>query len=167
MKKNIVYLFIFVLLLFSCKVKYSFSGASVDPSIKTVSIGFYENNSGNGPANMSNLFTNALKEKILRETNLNLVTQNADISFTGQIEQYYYTIQAPTGNETSDLRRITMNVKVKYVSTINEEDNWEKNFQSHSDHSVDIDLSSIEETSLEIINNLVINEIFNKAFVKW
>ncbi len=167
MKKNITYLLVCVLLLFSCKVKYSFSGASVDPSIKTVSIGFFENNSGNGPANMSNLFTNALKEKILRETNLNLVTQNADISFTGQIEQYYYTIQAPTGNETSDLRRITMNVKVKYVNAKNEEDNWEKNFQSHSDHSVDIDLSSVEEASLGIINDLVIDEIFNKAFVKW
>ena len=119
---------------------------------------------------ISELFTNALKEKILKETNLNLVTSNADIEFKGQISNYYYTVQAPTGTETSDLRRITMKLNVQFVNNLKpteKEENWKKDFQSHSEHNVDIDLNSVEEESLEIINDLLVEEIFNKAFVKW
>lgn len=171
MKKDIKYIIVISLLILivSCKINYSFSGADIDPNIKTVSIGVFENESGNGPANMSNLFTNALKEKVLRQSNLNLVNSNADISFTGKIDNYYYSIQAPTGNETSDLRRITMSVSVQFKNAINDDpkESWTKSFQSHSDHNVSVDLTSIEEESLEIINNLLVDEIFNKAFVKW
>lgn len=165
--KNILYILLIFVIFNSCKVKYSFSGADIDPNIKTVSVKYFENNSGNGPASMSDLFTNALKEKILRETNLNLVQNNADIEFNGYIESYYYTVQAPTGNETSDLRRITMKVKVNFINNIDEKENWEKSFQNHAEHSVDIDLNSVEEESLEQINDLIVEEIFNKAFVKW
>jgi len=165
--KKIIYIITIFSFLVSCHVKYSFSGADIDPNIKTVSVNYFKNNSGNGPANMSDLFTNALKEKILRETNLNLVNENADIEFNGYINSYYYTVQAPTGTETSDLRRITMKVKVDFVNNIDEKENWEKDFQNHADHSVDIDLNSVEEESLEEINELIVEEIFNKAFVKW
>lgn len=153
----------------SCKINYSFSGADVDPNLKTVSIGFFDNVSGNGPANMSDLFTNALKEKILNETNLTLVNQNGDIEFNGAIKNYYYTVQAPTGNETSDLRRITMSVNVQFVNNQTEDksEQWTQNFQNHSEHSVDVDLNSVEAESLGIINTLLVEEIFVKAFVKW
>ncbi len=171
MRKNTNYIFLsfFVLIIISCKVNYSFSGADIDSNLKTVSIGYFENLSGNGPANMSDLFTNTLKEKILNESNLILVNQGGDIEFKGSINRYYYTVQAPTGNETSDLRRITMAVNVNYVNNQSDDknDKWTKTFQSNSEHSVDIDLSSVETESIEIINRLLAEEIFVKAFVKW
>lgn len=157
----------FFALLISCKVKYSFSGADIDPSIKTVSIAYFDNNSGNGIANMGDLFTDALREKILRETNLNLVTENADIEFSGVISQYYFSVQAPTGTETSDIRRITMVVNVDFKNNLTEEDTWNANFQNIAEHSVDIDLTSIEEESVRAINILLVDDIFSKAFVKW
>jgi len=165
--KNLLYIILIFGLFSSCRVKYSFSGADIDPNIKTVSVKYFENKSGNGPANMSDLFTNALKEKIQRETKLNLVENNADIEFNGYIESYYYTVQAPNGTETSDLRRITMKVKVNFINNIDEKKNWEKSFQNHAEHSVDIDLNSVEEESIEQINELIVEEIFNKAFVNW
>lgn len=171
MHKNIPYLFLgfFILIMISCKVNYSFSGADVDPNLKTVSISYFENLSGNGPANMSDLFTNALKEKILTETNLNLVNTNGDIEFKGSIVNYYYTVQAPTGNETSDKRRITMSVNVEFLNNTTDDKNeqWSQNFQNNSEHSVDVDLNSVEIESIEIINELMVEEIFTKAFVKW
>lgn len=165
--KTIIYISLFFILFSSCKIKYSFSGADIDPNIKSFSVNYFENNSGNGPASMSDLFTNALKEKIMKETNLNLVTNNADIEFNGYIESYYYTVQAPTGTETSDLRRITMKVKINFVNNISENENWEKIFQSHAEHSVNVNLNLIEEESLSEINELLVDEIFTKAFVNW
>ena len=170
MKKSILHIILFTLtlsVLSACKVKYSFSGADVDPNIKTASISYIDNNSGNGPANMGDLITDALREKILRETNLNLVNGKADIEFKGVISQYYYTVQAPTGNETSDLRRITMIINVDYKNNITETDSWNNKFQNFAEHSVNIDLTSIEEESITIINELLVDQIFNKAFVKW
>jgi hypothetical protein len=160
-------LLLIVLFFTGCKVKYSFSGADVNPNIKTVSIAFFDNASGNGIANMGNLFTDALREKILRETNLNLVPSNGDIVFSGKIVQYYYSVQAPTGNTSSSIRRITMQVNVDYKNNLDEKDTWNANFQNIAEHSVDIDLSTIEEESVRTINTLLVDDIFNKAFVKW
>ena len=108
-----------------------------------------------------------MREKILRETNLNLVNGKADIEFTGVISQYYYTVQAPTGNETSDIRRITMMVNIDYKNNISETETWNNTFQNFAEHSVDTDLTSIEEESINTINELLVDQIFNKAFVKW
>lgn len=151
----------------SCKVKYSFSGADIDPNIKTVSITYFDNNSGNGVANMGDLFTDALRDKILRETNLNLVNGKADIEFSGAITQYFFSVQAPTGNESSDIRRITMKVNVDFKNNLTPDDNWNADFQNIAEHSVDIDLTSIEEESVNAINVLLVDDIFNRAFVKW
>lgn len=170
MKKNTIYIFVVALVLISllsCKVKYSFSGADIDPNIKTVSIAYFDNNSGNGIANMGDLFTDALRDKILRETNLNLVTGKADIEFSGVISQYYFSVQAPAGGETSDIRRITMQVSVVYKNNLTEADSWTSTFQNIAEHSVNIDLTSIEEESVRTINTLLVDDIFNKAFVKW
>lgn len=170
MKIKATYILTLVFLLalvVSCKVKYSFSGADIDPNIKTVSIDYFDNNSGNGVANMGDLFTDALRDKILRETNLNLVTGKADIEFSGKITQYFFSVQAPTGNESSDIRRITMVVNVDFKNNLTEEDTWNANFQNIAEHSVDIDLTSIEEESVRAINILLVDDIFNKAFVKW
>lgn len=167
-KNSHIISFMFLLmLLVSCKIKYSFSGADIDPNIKTVSIAYFDNNSGNGVANMGDLFTDALRDKILRETNLNLVTGKADIEFSGKISQYYFTVQAPTGNESSDIRRITMVVNVDFKNNLTAEDTWNANFQNIAEHSVNIDLTSIEEESVRAINILLVDDIFNKAFVKW
>ena len=170
MKKNSLKILVTILLLVvlvSCKVKYSFSGADIDPNIKTVSISYFDNNSGNGIANMGDLFTDALRDKILRETNLNLVTGKADIEFSGKISQYFFSVQAPTGTETSDIRRITMIVSVDFKNNLTEEDSWTSNFTNITEHSVDVDLTSIEEESVRTINTLLVDDIFNKAFVKW
>ncbi|MGB1247548.1 MAG: LptE family protein [Chitinophagales bacterium] len=165
--RYIVLIMGFVALLTSCKI-YSFSGANIDPAIQTVSITYFNNNSGNGPASASDLFTEALKQKILRETNLRLVNGGGDVHFEGEIVDYTYTIQAPSGNETSDLRRITMAVKVSYIDYVTGEEGFkDQQFSRYVDYPVSEDISGIEDALIDEINTLLVDDIFNKAFVKW
>ncbi|MCD8518268.1 MAG: hypothetical protein LRY32_00555 [Flavobacterium sp.] len=42
---------------------YSFTGANIDPNIKTLSVAYINNKSGNGPATASDILTNMLKRK--------------------------------------------------------------------------------------------------------
>lgn len=151
----------------ACKV-YSFTGASINPNIKTISVQYISDKSGNSPATASDIFTNTLKEKMLNATSLSFVNNGGDVEFDGFISSYNYSIQAPTGTLTSDLRRITMQVSITYINNIEEESGFEtQNFSRFADYPVDEDLSSVEENIIREISEQLADDIFNKAFVNW
>lgn len=165
--RNLISIFCLLVLFSACKV-YSFSGANINPDIKTVSVAYIFNKSGNGPASASDLFTNLLKDKMNTNTNLQMVNANGDVHFAGEITNYDYSIQAPSGNTTSDLRRITMSVTINYYNRIEESDGFEqKTFKRFADYPVSEDLGSIEETIITEISTQLVDDIFNAAFVKW
>ena len=151
----------------ACKI-YSFSGANINPDIKTISVAYIFNKSGNGPASASDIFTNLLKDKMITNTNLTMTNTNGDVYFAGEISNYNYTIQAPSGNTTSDLRRITMAVTISYYNRIDEIESFEqKTFTRFADYPVSEDLTAIEETIITEISKQLVDDIFNAAFVKW
>ena len=165
--KNALLFLILILTLSSCKI-YSFTGANVNPDIKTISVAYIYNKSGNGPASASYIFTNLLKDKMLTNTNLQTTNSNGDVQFSGEISNYAYSIQAPSGNTTSDLRRITMTVNITFYNRIEEDGGFEQQkFTRFADYPVSEDLSSVEETIINEISTQLVDDIFNKAFVKW
>lgn len=151
----------------SCKI-YSFSGANINPDIKSISIAYFNNDSGNGPPIMSDLFTNSLREKMINNTTLRLENFGGDVEIDGAIVGYNYSIQAPTGQQSSDLRRITMTVSVNFTNHIDPDDSFENlRISKFADYEVTQSLEAVEEGLIREINDLIIDEIFNKAFVKW
>jgi len=56
----------------SCKV-YSFTGASISPEVKSVSITFFPSFAALAPANMPQIFTEELRDKFVSQTNLGLL----------------------------------------------------------------------------------------------
>ena len=165
--KKILLIVLVSMAMAACKV-YSFTGANIDPEIKTISIEYIYNKSSNGPAEASDLFTNILKEKMLTSTSLKSVNVGGDVQFSGVISGYSYSIQAPTGNLSSDLRRITMQVSISYMNGINEEDGFEnQTFSRYADYPVTEDLAAVEESIIREISKQLVDDIVNKAFVKW
>lgn len=155
------------LFLMSCKT-YSFSGANINPDIQTLSVAYIYNKSGNGPASASDIFTNLLKDKMNTNTNLKQINANGDVHFSGEITSYTYSIQAPSGNTTSDLRRITMSVSINFYNRIDEADSFEKKtFTRFADYPVSEDITAIEETIINEISTQLVDDVFNAAFVKW
>jgi len=165
--KKILIILVAVLMLESCGV-YSFSGANISPEIKTISVSYINNKSGNGPAAASDILTNMLKDKMNVNTGLTMVNANGDVQFSGDITKYDYSIQAPSGTTSSDLRRITVSVTITFYNSIDEEDGFEnQTFTRYADYPVDEDLTSVEETIITEIGTQLVDDIFNKAFVKW
>lgn len=165
--KHVILVLALSLALSSCKI-YSFTGANVNPDIKTLSVAYIYNKSGNGPASASDIFTNLLKDKMVTNTNLQMINANGDVQFSGEISTYNYTIQAPSGNTTSDLRRITMSVTITFFNRIEEDEGFEQQkFTRFADYPVSEDLTAIEETIINEISTQLVDDIFNKAFVKW
>jgi len=88
MKKGIAILFVFVMALSGCKINYTFTGASISPDIKTVSIQYFPNQAPLVQPQLSSEFTEALKDKFVRQTSLELVNGVGDLNFEGVITGY-------------------------------------------------------------------------------
>src|SRR6266478_3577513 len=98
---------IFLVLLASCKVNYSFTGASVSPDIKTFSVKYFTKTTSLGPASLSQTFTERLKDKFISQTNLALSDKNADLTFEGSITNYSVAPIAIQSTETAAQNRLT------------------------------------------------------------
>ena len=71
--------FIFLSLAFSaCKTRVSLSGATIPDEAKTVSVGFFTNNTSLGAPSLSQRFTEKLRDVVSQQTRLTLIKQNGD-----------------------------------------------------------------------------------------
>lgn len=151
----------------SCKVKYSLSGATIPPEAKTVSVGFFTNNTTLGSPSMSQLFTEKLRDVVSSQTSLALMKQNGDLQFEGSVTDYNV---APVSIQSSDqaaLNRLTVTVNVKYTNKFDAAKNFEQSFTRFADFRASSTLSSVEAELLTEINRQLTEDIFNKAFNNW
>lgn len=165
MKKTLIILICVVAI--GCKMNYSFTGASIPEEVKTVSVKTFQVYAPLANANMSQTFTEALKDKFLSQTNLDLVARDGDLQFEGAITGYAISSVAIQGNETAALNRLLITVKVKFTNIKEEEYDFETNFSRYADYETSLDLSAIEEGLITEINEQLTQDIFNKAVSNW
>lgn len=146
---------------------YSFTGASIPPDIKTISIEYFPNHAPLVQPSLSQLFTESLKEKFLTQTNLTLVERNGDMMIEGAITDYNTQPVAIQGNETTALNRLTIAIKVRFINNKDEKQNFETTFSRYKDYDSKISLTSIEAELIKQINEQLIDDIFNKAVINW
>ena len=91
---------------------YSFTGASIPPEAKTISIQFFPNRAQLVEPTLSPLFTDALRDQFVNQTNLELVDRNGDLAFDGEIVEYRTSPVAIQGDQTAALNRLTIGVNV-------------------------------------------------------
>lgn len=151
----------------SCKVSYSFSGASISPEVKTFTVKFFNKTASLGPASLSQTFTEKLKDKFISETNLIHAEKNGDLTFEGTISNYAIAPIAIQANETAAKNRLTITVDVKFTNLKDEKQNFETSFSRYTDYDSDKNLSAIEGELITIINEQLVDDIFNKAVINW
>ncbi|MFZ4521702.1 MAG: LptE family protein [Bacteroidales bacterium] len=159
---------VFLMVLFaSCRVSYSFTGASISPNVKTVSIAYFPNNAGLVVPTLSRTFTDALRDYFTSQTNLNLVDRNGDLNLEGAITQYAVQPVAIQGNETAALNRLTIVVSVKFTNKTDSKQVWENTFSRYQDYPSTSNLVSVQEKLIGEITDQLVQDIFNKAVVNW
>tara|TARA_B110000046_G_scaffold28052_1_gene28746 strand:- start:38899 stop:39411 length:513 start_codon:yes stop_codon:yes gene_type:complete len=159
--------FILAVFLAACKASFSFTGASISPEVKTVSIDFFAINAALAPPNSGQLFTEALKDIFISQTNLVLVKSDGDLQFEGYISNYSNNPVAIQGNEQAALTRVTITVKVKFMNTKDEKQSFESKFSRFEDLPASEELAAKEEELLNAINEQLTQDIFNKAITNW
>lgn len=147
-----------------CKVQYSFSGASIAPELKTVSIQYFPNRAPLGPGDISQRLFNTLREKIESQTSLVVVNGIGDVNFEGEINGYDTKPRTITADERAEQNRLTISIRVKYTNNADSELDFDKTFSRFVDYSSSQNID--EETENEVIVQLV-QDMFNEAFVNW
>ena len=159
--------FLFALVFLSACGFYSFTGASISPEIKTVSVQYFPNYAATIEPTLSQVFTEQLKDYFLEQTNLSLETELGDLNFSGEIIKYEVKPIAIQANEQAARNRLTISVKVKFENRKDNSKNFEQRFFRYADYDSEQNLLEVEDILIEQITNELAEDIFNKAVVNW
>lgn len=155
-----------LLLCVSCGI-YSFTGASISPDVKTISIDYFPNKSRMVNPTLSRVFTEALRDKFVNQSTLSLVNTDGDLTLEGEITDYNLEPVAVTSDQRASMQRLRISVKVKFVNTKDEKQNFEQSFSRYADFDSRLQLSQVENALIETINEELTDDIFNRAVVNW
>ncbi|MGZ4090446.1 MAG: LPS assembly lipoprotein LptE [Bacteroidia bacterium] len=151
----------------ACKPTVSLSGASIPDEAKTISVGFFTNNTTLGAPSLSQRFTEKLRDVVSQQTRLALVKQNADLRFEGYIADYNVAPVAVQSTDRASLNRLTITVQVKYTNKFDATKNFEQAFTRFADFSSTDNIASKEPELVTEIYRQLTEDIFNKAFNNW
>ncbi|MEO9870487.1 LPS assembly lipoprotein LptE [Ekhidna sp.] len=151
---------------------YSFTGASISPDVKTISIQTFYNNAPLGPSTMSALFTENIKDYFQQNTSLELTDVNGDLQIDGFISNYTITPVAATAGsqgqaDFSALSRITITISASYVNVNDPTFDFDRTFSFFRDFDNSINLPANEEAFVEEIFDQIVLDIFNASVANW
>ena len=147
----------------SCGI-YSFSGSSINA--QTINIGFIDNKAEIVDPQLSQTFTEELRDKFLSETQLSIVKGDADVHVTGFITRYSTSFLAVKGDEPAKTR-LTMAVKLKFVNTVEEGKDIENTFQAVTDFDASDEFTSIQDQLNEEVIDQILTDFFNATVNDW
>jgi len=150
-----------------CKINYSFSGASISPEVKTYSVQYFQNRASLVQPGLSQLLTNSLMDKCRSQTDLKFLNGIGDVNFEGEISDYNTRPLTVAADAQAATNRFTITIKVKYTNAINPELSFEQTFSRYEDYNSSFDLSAVEQELATKIVDMLVEDIFNQAFVNW
>ena len=165
MRKLLSYITIAVLVS-SCGI-YSFSGTSIQPDVKTITIPYVEYTALRVNPSLSNDLTEALKEKYRKLTRLEEVDVDGDLELVCTVTGYDVKATAVTANEMASQNRLTVTVKVEFSNKKYPEDDVSNNYSAYEDFDATLSLDAVESGLCETIIEKLVEDIFNATVAQW
>ncbi|MDP3443503.1 MAG: LPS assembly lipoprotein LptE [Ignavibacteria bacterium] len=162
-------LIIFLASLYSCS--YSFTGASVPPHLKSISIPIFADRSGSGEFDLSKRMSDMVIKKFIDDNTL-MVTDRAksDAYLEGIISSLADAPSVVSGSTTGGTvasRRVTINVRIVYKDLIKKQTILDKTFSNYGDYVTTGDINSARKTAIERAIELVAEDILLAVVSNW
>lgn len=167
MYKLILFLISILFISESCKMSYSFTGASISPEVKTIYIREFANNAPLIMPTLSQTETEALKDKFVSQTSLQLVDGEGDLNIEGEITHYQTQPMAIQGNDAAAINRLTITMRIKFINVTDEKQNFESSFSRYADYESSKSLDQVEDELIKQILAEINEDIFNKTVANW
>ncbi|MEY2924481.1 MAG: hypothetical protein RLZZ337_1029 [Bacteroidota bacterium] len=146
---------------------YSFSGTSISPEVKTFSVSFFENRASIVSPLLSQTVTEGLKQKFISETNLSIVNDDGDFSFSGAITSFVIAPVSAQNSDNAQLNRLSITLQVKLVSAKDPKSEFEQSFTNFQDFDANTNFSAVETALVQEISDMLVQQVFNKAAINW
>ncbi|MDC0554644.1 LPS assembly lipoprotein LptE [Flavobacteriaceae bacterium] len=168
---KIITLLLFSIILESCG-NYSFTGASIPQGTESFQVNFFENEAGNSMGSifepgLDRDFTIALQNILQNQTNLQLLSSDADLIYEGEIKEYRVSPMTSTSNLQASQNRLSVGVNVRFINIKKEEDNFERKFSFYFDYPAETQLLNVKSEAHDIIFERITQDIFNASLAKW
>lgn len=166
--KNLKYItiLIFAFVINSCSV-YNFTGTGKIDA-KTFQVTYFQNVSELIEPGIDRDFTLRLQNLIQNQTNLNLKTNDGDLSFEGEIVDYRVSPMTATAELVAAQSRLSITVNVRFANKNKPAEDFEKRFTHFDDYSGNsLPTGSQLKKSLDIIFVRITQDIFNESLAKW
>ena len=155
------------LIVHSCGI-YSFTGTSIQPDVKTVTIPYFEYKALKVNPSLSSQLTEALQQKFIRLTRLELVDDEGDLEILGSVTGYDVKATAINASEQAAQNRLTVTVKVDFTNRKYPEESFDgKSFSAFADFDAMQQLDAVEATLCEEIVEKLCEDIFNGTVANW
>ena len=146
---------------------YSFSGTSIQPDVKSITIEPVENKAMKVNPSLASTLFEQMCDKYKKLTKLEQVEEEGDLNVKATIESYQVSAAAVTANEVAALNRLTVTVKVKFVNEKHPSENFEKSFAAYEDYDSTNSLDAVEAQLCDTIVEKLIEDIFNATVANW
>lgn len=149
----------------SCK--YTFKNTSIPPEVKTIKVNFIENRARYVNPQLSPQLTDRLKQKIISQTKLTLLTSDEAQYEIGGYVTSYEAVTSGISNQQTASNNLNVSVHVIFKNHIDDKKSKESDVSVSFPFSANISLSQAETALLDDIVKNVSDEIFNKIFSDW
>jgi hypothetical protein len=157
--------------LWGCKT-YKFVDVSIPPDVKSIRIAPIENRAGYVNTQLSPRLTDRLRQKIITQTKLQLVTSaEADWEFSAEITDYSFStagVGAGTGGRTvqASQSRLTIGIKITVYDNTKQESKDYTVTRSY-DFPATQTIQQVEQNRAEDITKDLTDDMFNRIFSNW
>lgn len=159
--------FFMLFFVFSSCGYYNFTGTNAIEG-KTFQVNFFKNTSSLIEPGVDLKFTQTLQNLIQNQTNLNLVGNNGDLLYEGEIIDYRISPMSATADQRAAQNRLTITVFLRFTNKKKESDNFEKKYNFYYDYGADEILSgNLMNTALNTIFERISQDIFNDSLARW
>ena len=160
--------FFCLLSLSSCKVSYTFNGASIDyTKIKSIQIADFPVRSSYVWAPMGAIFNNQLKDQFRNSTKLSQVKRNGDLKLEGEITRYEQRNKAVTAEAVSAQVELSITVNVRFTNNKDHTQDFEKQFTTQKAYDSTLSLSAVQEELVTAMVKDLCDQIFNASVAQW
>jgi hypothetical protein len=150
----------------SCSV-YNFTGTGKIDA-KTYQVNFFPNNSDLIEPGIDRTFTLTLQDLIQNQTNLQLVKNNGDLTYEGEITDYRISPMTATADQKAAQNRLKIRVMVRFTNKNKEADDFEKTFEFYYDFPAAQQLTgATKDAAIKEIFERITQDIFNESLAKW
>lgn len=154
---------------------YNFKGNTLSEDVKTIQIKDFINTAALMNPTLAQQFTIDINNRFLQRTTLKGTTESPHILIEGEITDYTIsptTISSPVGTTTGGQiqaaqNKLTITVRIHYENSIEPEKGFDRTYTDESVFSSDLDINAIEASQVKIVNERIINKIFNDIIADW